>query len=57
MPLPFDENQWCDRIATSANGMDRLLPPLNKVTRQLNERPRETLQFEARAEKFNATTG
>ena len=27
---------------------------LNKVARQLNERPRETLQFESPAEKFNA---
>jgi IS30 family transposase len=27
---------------------------LNKVTRQLNERPRETLQFETTAERFNA---
>ena len=37
--------------------MDRLLPPreyLNKVARQHNERPRETLQFKTPAEKFNA---
>jgi hypothetical protein len=27
---------------------------LNKVARQLNERPRETLQFETRAERLNA---
>jgi IS30 family transposase len=27
---------------------------LNKVARQLNEGPRETLQFETSAERFNA---
>ena len=38
-------------------GTDLSLHPqsyLNKVARQLNERPRETLQFETLAEKFNA---
>jgi hypothetical protein len=37
------------------NSSNEMAPPrLNKVARQLNERPRETLQFEARAEGFNA---
>src|ERR1700733_3135888 len=30
---------------------------LNKVARQLNERPRETLQFETPAERFEACVG
>src|SRR5258706_16352436 len=30
---------------------------LNKVARQLNERPRETLQFETPAERFSACVG
>ena len=30
---------------------------LNKVARQLNERPRQTLQFETPAERFDAFVG
>jgi IS30 family transposase len=35
-------------------GTDLSATYLNKVARQLNERPRETLQFETPAERFNA---
>jgi IS30 family transposase len=52
------QSPWQRGSNENTNGLLRQYFPqgthLNKVARQLNERPRETLQFETPAERFNA---
>ena len=50
------EHQWSTEavLPEGHRPIGALTSHLNKVARQLNERPRETLQFETPAERFNA---